>query len=85
MDIFRASIEELAGDVNRQIERVRETYGKLGDVESTAHSADGMISVTVGANGQVRDIQRDLAWNPGLVHAREETAAREGLQARAAP
>lgn len=56
-DVFRATIDELAGEVNRQIARVRETYARLGEVESTATSADGLVSVTVGSNGQVRGIE----------------------------
>lgn len=56
-DPFEASIEELAEQVNRQVRRVRETYGQLGAIESTMISDDGMISVTVGPQGQVRGIE----------------------------
>ncbi|MBB3729991.1 YbaB/EbfC family nucleoid-associated protein [Nonomuraea dietziae] len=54
---FHATIAELAGDVNRQITQVREAYAKLGALESTVHSDDGMVGVTVGARGQVRSIE----------------------------
>ncbi|NUR92691.1 MAG: YbaB/EbfC family nucleoid-associated protein [Nonomuraea sp.] len=37
--------------------RVREAYGKLAVLEHTARSADGMVAVTVGRNGQLRGIK----------------------------
>jgi DNA-binding protein YbaB len=57
MDAFQATVEELAGQVNQQVERVRETYEALNSIESTMGSSNGMISVTVGPQGQVRDIE----------------------------
>ncbi|NRQ40802.1 YbaB/EbfC family nucleoid-associated protein [Nonomuraea sp. NN258] len=56
-DVFRATIEELAGEYNRQIDRVREAYGKLNELETTVRSGDGMIGVTMGPRGQVRAIE----------------------------
>ncbi|GAB2958952.1 YbaB/EbfC family nucleoid-associated protein [Nonomuraea fastidiosa] len=59
MNNFEASVEELAEQVNEQISRVRETYGALDAVEATKTSSDGMISVTVGSQGQLRDLRLD--------------------------
>ncbi|MGP4105277.1 YbaB/EbfC family nucleoid-associated protein [Nonomuraea sp. KM90] len=44
------------GEINQQIARIRETYGELSAMEYTAHSKDGMVSVTVGLHGRVRGI-----------------------------
>ncbi|WP_245691453.1 YbaB/EbfC family nucleoid-associated protein [Sinosporangium album] len=56
-DAFQATVGELAGQINQQIERVRETYGALKAIASTTTSSDGMISVTVGPQGEVRGIE----------------------------
>lgn len=55
--MFEAEIRQLADEVNDQMARVREAYRELAAIEHTARSADGMVSVTVGRNGQVRAIQ----------------------------
>ncbi|MEV5493992.1 YbaB/EbfC family nucleoid-associated protein [Nonomuraea fuscirosea] len=55
-DVFRATVEELAGQVDQQVRRVREAYQALNAIESTMTSSDGMIQVTVGPQGQVRSI-----------------------------
>lgn len=57
VDVFHAAIGELAEEIGRQVERVREACGALNAIESTVTSADGLISVTVGSQGQVRDIK----------------------------
>lgn len=57
MNEFQASIDELAADINQRIAGTREAYQAMGTIESTAQSADGMISVTVGPQGQLRDIR----------------------------
>ncbi|MEV6860977.1 YbaB/EbfC family nucleoid-associated protein [Streptosporangium subroseum] len=58
-DDFRMTMEELAGDYNRQAAQLRETYGKLNELTATARSDDRMVSVTVGPRGQVQDIELD--------------------------
>ncbi|MDP9841441.1 YbaB/EbfC family nucleoid-associated protein [Streptosporangium lutulentum] len=55
-DVFQATVEKLAVQVNQQVQRVRETYDAVNAIESTVTSADGTISVTVGPQGQVRAI-----------------------------
>lgn len=55
-DVFRATVEELAGRVDQQVRRVREAYEEINAIESTATSPDGLIQVTVGPQGQVRSI-----------------------------
>ncbi|MFI6501720.1 YbaB/EbfC family nucleoid-associated protein [Nonomuraea typhae] len=55
-DAFRSVIEELTEQHNKQLAAIRETYDRLHDLESTVKSSDGMISIVVGANGQVRSI-----------------------------
>lgn len=62
-DAFEAEIGQLAGEINQRMARIRETYEELSVMEHTARSADGMVSVTVGRNGQLRGI--DL--NPGPI------------------
>ncbi|MEU4538717.1 YbaB/EbfC family nucleoid-associated protein [Streptosporangium sp. NPDC023825] len=56
-DALQTTVEELAGQVNQQVERVREAYEALNSIESTMGSSDGLISVTVGPQGQVRNIE----------------------------
>ncbi|TDE51559.1 YbaB/EbfC family DNA-binding protein [Nonomuraea mesophila] len=57
MDAFQATVKELADQVNQQVERLRDAYGAINAIESTMASPDGMISVTVGPQGQVRGIE----------------------------
>ncbi|MET9342335.1 YbaB/EbfC family nucleoid-associated protein [Nonomuraea sp. NPDC003804] len=56
-DAFEAEIGELAGEINQQMARIREAYGELSDLEHTARSADGLVSVTVGRHGQMLDLE----------------------------
>ncbi|MGV9772977.1 YbaB/EbfC family nucleoid-associated protein [Streptosporangium sp. NPDC003464] len=58
-DEFRAVMDGLVEDYNRQAGQLREMYGKLSELTATARSEDRMVTVTVGARGQVRDIQFD--------------------------
>ncbi|SEH02660.1 Conserved DNA-binding protein YbaB [Nonomuraea solani] len=58
-DALRATIEELAGEYNQQVQRVKEAYGALGRLRAVARSKDGMVEVTVGQNGQLRSLKLD--------------------------
>ncbi|GGQ02571.1 YbaB/EbfC family nucleoid-associated protein [Streptosporangium pseudovulgare] len=58
-DEFRRTMEELAEEYNRQAAQLRETYGRLNELNVTAQSDDGMVSVTVGPRGQVQDLTLD--------------------------
>ncbi|MEV0590889.1 YbaB/EbfC family nucleoid-associated protein [Nonomuraea cavernae] len=55
-DEFRSAVEELAAEYNRQAVHLREAYGKLTTLSAVGKSDDGMVTVTVGPRGQVRDI-----------------------------
>jgi hypothetical protein len=54
---FQAAVEELAADIDQRIAGTRAAYQAVGAIEATAQSADGMISVTVGPQGRLRDIR----------------------------
>lgn len=56
---FGASQEELVDNYTRQIERLQGMRHDLGKVSATAKRPDGLITVVVGSQGQVQDIQLD--------------------------
>jgi DNA-binding protein YbaB len=56
---FGASEEELVGNYTRQIERLQGMRHDLGEISATAKRPDGLITVVVGSQGQVQDIQLD--------------------------
>jgi DNA-binding protein YbaB len=56
---LRASLEELLEDYSRQVGRLKEMQRDLEMVNATATRADGLVTVVVGARGQVRDIRLD--------------------------
>ncbi|MCC5577135.1 YbaB/EbfC family nucleoid-associated protein [Microtetraspora sp. AC03309] len=58
-DEYQAMIEGLAREYNMQAARLRETYGSLNELTATSRSEDGMVTVTIGSRGQVRNIQFD--------------------------
>ncbi|GLW08117.1 hypothetical protein Misp01_32470 [Microtetraspora sp. NBRC 13810] len=57
MDEFRATFDELSQEYEEQARRVREAYGRLGELEATARSADEMVTVKVGPRGKVLSIE----------------------------
>lgn len=57
MNTFRVTVDELAAEYNNQVQLIRDTHEQLKALEATAQSKDGMISVTVGAQGHVRAIR----------------------------
>ncbi|GAT67602.1 DNA-binding protein [Planomonospora sphaerica] len=59
MDEFRAAMDGLAAEYDRQAERLREVYGRLGELSATACSRDRMVTVTVGPRGRVQKIEFD--------------------------
>jgi DNA-binding protein YbaB len=56
---FDASQEELIDNYTRQIERLQGMRHDLGEVSATAKRPDGLITVVVGSQGHVEDIQLD--------------------------
>jgi len=58
-DEFGLSIEALAKEYNRQARELRTAYDRLAELTATAESRDGLVRVTVGPRGQVRDIELD--------------------------
>ncbi|MCC5578080.1 YbaB/EbfC family nucleoid-associated protein [Microtetraspora sp. AC03309] len=57
-DAREAMIESLTEEYIRA-GPAREMYGRLGELTVTSHSEDGMVTVTVGPRGQVRNIELD--------------------------
>ena len=56
---FQAQVEELAADFRERLERVRELRRRAAAVTASARSRNGLISVEVGPQGQLRAIQLD--------------------------
>lgn len=59
MDDSWTVLEQLVQEVNRQTEQIRDMHEKIRDVSASATSKDGMVTVTVGARGDVRKIDFD--------------------------
>ncbi|MET7460772.1 YbaB/EbfC family nucleoid-associated protein [Nonomuraea sp. NPDC005501] len=54
---FQLMLDELTAEYERQLRRVRDAYGRLAELEATARSGDGMVTVKVGPRGKVRAIE----------------------------
>ncbi|MEV4185456.1 YbaB/EbfC family nucleoid-associated protein [Streptosporangium canum] len=52
-------LEKLVKEVNRQTEQVQGMHEKARDMSASATSDDGMVTVTVGARGDVHKIDFD--------------------------
>lgn len=59
MDEPWTALEKLVKEVNRQTEQVQDMHEKARDMSASATSEDGMVTVTVGARGDVRKIDFD--------------------------
>ncbi|MFC4122898.1 YbaB/EbfC family nucleoid-associated protein [Nonomuraea zeae] len=53
---FRAMIEGLAEEYNRQAAQIRDMHAELKDLVVTATSDDGLVTVTMGHRGQLRSL-----------------------------
>ncbi|MGW4793420.1 YbaB/EbfC family nucleoid-associated protein [Nonomuraea sp. NPDC004297] len=80
MDAFESEIEDLAGEINQQIARVRRTYEEFASLEHTARSKDGLVSVTVGPHGRLLRI--DL--NPRVYRTLSPTELSDTIMRQAA-
>ncbi|MEV0144468.1 MULTISPECIES: YbaB/EbfC family nucleoid-associated protein [unclassified Nonomuraea] len=54
---FQLMLDELTAEYEQQLSRVRDAYGRLAELEATAQSGDGMVTVRVGPRGEVRAIE----------------------------
>ncbi|TDE36146.1 YbaB/EbfC family DNA-binding protein [Nonomuraea mesophila] len=52
-------LEQLVQEVNQQTEQLKQMQDKMRDLSATSRSKDGMVSVTVGPQGEVRTIDLD--------------------------
>ncbi|MEV8636278.1 YbaB/EbfC family nucleoid-associated protein [Streptosporangium sp. NPDC051023] len=59
MDDSWTVLEKLVKEVNRQTRQVQDMHEKARDMSASATSKDGMVTVTVGARGEVRKIDLD--------------------------
>ncbi|GAA2664821.1 hypothetical protein GCM10010412_040590 [Nonomuraea recticatena] len=59
LDEFSATLNELTEEYERHARLVKDAYGKLNELEATVRSGDEMVTVTVGARGQVKAIELD--------------------------
>ncbi|TDE32651.1 YbaB/EbfC family DNA-binding protein [Nonomuraea mesophila] len=77
-----AALREATADFGRSASRPREVYEQLNELSHTARSADGMVTVTVDARGQVRS----LALNPRVYRKLSPTELADAImgQIRAA-
>lgn len=56
---LEASLARLAEDYRRQVAELAELHERLRDLSTTARTRDGLVTVVVGAQGDVRDIRLD--------------------------
>ena len=52
----RAQVDELLADYRRSREQLRSVHEELAALSETARSADGTVTVTVGAQGTLNDL-----------------------------
>ncbi|MEV0203342.1 YbaB/EbfC family nucleoid-associated protein [Nonomuraea sp. NPDC050691] len=52
-------LRQLVQDVNRQAEQAKELHRKALDVTGSSQSKDGMVTVTVGPQGELRAVEFD--------------------------
>jgi DNA-binding protein YbaB len=53
------SFREIAGDYRRRLDELRQMQHDVRQVTATARTRDGLVSVEVGPQGQLRDIRFD--------------------------
>ncbi|WP_186403670.1 YbaB/EbfC family nucleoid-associated protein [[Actinomadura] parvosata] len=58
-DEVHAALEKAAADFERSTGPLREVYARLKELTHTSRSSNGMVTVTVGAHGQVVSISLD--------------------------
>ncbi|MFB4317477.1 YbaB/EbfC family nucleoid-associated protein [Actinomadura sp. 21ATH] len=56
---WQAHIDELLEKYSEQRERLKDMQAKLAAVSATGEAADGMVKVTVGAQGQLTKVELD--------------------------
>jgi hypothetical protein len=56
----RAQLEELAADYGERLAQLRELKAQAGRVTAVARSRDGLVSVMVGAQGQLLGVDLNL-------------------------
>ncbi|MEV0144730.1 MULTISPECIES: YbaB/EbfC family nucleoid-associated protein [unclassified Nonomuraea] len=52
-------LRQLVQDVDRQTEQVKDMHHKVRDLTGSAQSEDGMVTVTVGPQGELRAVEFD--------------------------
>jgi DNA-binding protein YbaB len=57
MDETNASLPDIAAGYRRRLDELRQIQEDVRHVTATARTRDGMVSVEVGAQGQLRDIR----------------------------
>jgi DNA-binding protein YbaB len=58
-DDLRAQLEELAGDYSERLAQLRQVQAQAARVTAVARSRDGLVSVMVGAQGQLLGVDLD--------------------------
>ncbi|EIE97604.1 YbaB/EbfC family nucleoid-associated protein [Saccharomonospora glauca] len=81
MTEYRAQVEELLADYRRSREQLADVHRRLAQVSASAQSADGMVTATVGARGELTDLVLDseayTRYRPSELAAHIVRAARE--------
>lgn len=68
---------ELTAAYERRLAQIRELQKRAGQVTATARSRNGLISVTVGASGQLLDLKLDPGVYNSLPPQRLAAAVKE--------
>ncbi|MBB4918664.1 YbaB/EbfC family nucleoid-associated protein [Streptosporangium saharense] len=76
-DFGLEDLERISRDAERQMLRLAEIEGELGEVRGTGTGADGLVGVTVGPSGRVEKI--DL--NPRVMRLDSHALAEELMRA----
>ncbi|EID53657.1 YbaB/EbfC family nucleoid-associated protein [Saccharomonospora xinjiangensis] len=81
MTEHRAQVEELLADYRRSRDQLADVHRRLARVSASAQSADGLVTATVGARGELTDLVIDAEaytrYRPSELAAHIVRAARE--------
>lgn len=81
MTEYRAQVEELLSGYRRSRERLADVHRQLALVSASAQSADGLVTATVGARGELTDLVLDgdayTRYRPSELAAHIVRAVRE--------
>ncbi|WP_326820311.1 YbaB/EbfC family nucleoid-associated protein [Streptosporangium sp. NBC_01756] len=81
---LHAQLEAMVEEYNQQATQMREAYAKLREVESSATSKDGLVTVKAGPQGRIMRIDLDPRITKKLSASEISASLMEQIQAATA-